>query len=542
MTVTSPASTAAASATPATRPPLNLAVYLVTDSGSMLPEGKSVEDQVKAALEGGATLIQLREKSLDTGAFITRARALLTLCRAYNVPLLINDRIDVALAVDADGVHLGQDDMDPKLARAILGPNKYLGVTVHNMHDAERAADAGADYLGTCAIFDTQTKKHKPGFEPLGVEGVKAMLTKLAEHHKTRALPVCTIGGLHASNVGAVLKDTATKTKKLDGVAVVSAIMAQKDARAATAQLKDVVERELALAPVYATREACQVVSVAAETLRKLREGKASPLVHHITNFVVMNDNANAALAVGGSPVMAHAENEMEAMTGIASSLVLNVGTLSDTWISAMLTAGRVANARGIPVVLDPVGAGATPYRLATCRTLLSEIKFDIIKGNAGEIAALANVQGVEQRGVDSGEVAGGEKASVALAVALAKATGAVVAMSGATDYVARVTAEGKTQVVAVDNGTQWLGKITGTGCTTATLVGCFAGVLGKANAFEAAVAGILTMCVAGEKAVALAKGPMSFKVALFDEFFNVMPADLVQAAKVRDRIQANAD
>ena len=134
-------------------------------------------------------------------------------------------------------------------------------------------------------------------------------------------------------------------------------------------------------------------------TLRELRERK--PLVHQITNYVVMNETANATLALGALPVMAHAPEEVEEMVGLASALVLNIGTLSEHWIEAMLIAGRAASARGIPVVLDPVGAGATAYRTDTARRILDEVDVTVLRGNAGEVATLVGAE-AEVRGVES--------------------------------------------------------------------------------------------------------------------------------------------
>src|SRR5207248_1656766 len=135
------------------------------------------------------------------------------------------------------------------------------------------------------------------------------------------------------------------------------------------------------------------------ESLRRLRERR--PLVHQITNYVVMNETANATLALGALPVMAHAREEVEEMTGLAGALVLNIGTLSPSWVEAMLAAGLAANARAVPVVLDPVGVGATAYRTATARRILDEVDVAVLRGNAGEIATLAGVS-AEVRGVES--------------------------------------------------------------------------------------------------------------------------------------------
>ena len=135
------------------------------------------------------------------------------------------------------------------------------------------------------------------------------------------------------------------------------------------------------------------------DSLRRLREAK--PLVHQIANYVVMNETANATLALGALPVMAHAREEVEEMVAIAGALVLNIGTLSPHWVDAMVLAGRAANEHGVPVVLDPVGAGATTYRTETAKRLLDEVQVTVVRGNAGEIATLVGVQ-AEVRGVES--------------------------------------------------------------------------------------------------------------------------------------------
>src|SRR5882762_8791363 len=198
-------------------------------------------------------------------------------------------------------------------------------------------------------------------------------------------------------------------------------------------------------------------------TLRALREQK--PLVHQITNYVVMNETANATLALGALPVMAHAGEEVEEMARIASSLVLNIGTLSEHWIEAMLLAGRTATARQIPVVLDPVGAGATAYRTATARRILDQVDVTVLRGNAGEVATLVGAQ-AEVRGVES-IGAGMEPAE--LAREAARRLGVVASVTGPVDHVS----DGE-RVLAVANGHALLATVTGTGCMSSALTGCF--------------------------------------------------------------------
>jgi len=175
-----------------------------------------------------------------------------------------------------------------------------------------------------------------------------------------------------------------------------------------------------------------------------------SPLVHNITNYVVMNTTANALLAVGASPVMAHAVDEVEDMVKIASSLVINIGTLSKSWIDAMIKAGKAAKERDIPVVFDPVGAGATSYRTKTGLQIIKECRPGVIRGNASEIMALVNEKG-NTKGVDS--IASSESALHAARL-LTKDTGAVVVISGPVDYIID-----NQSIIQVRNGSPMMGK-----------------------------------------------------------------------------------
>jgi hydroxyethylthiazole kinase len=255
-------------------------------------------------------------------------------------------------------------------------------------------------------------------------------------------------------------------------------------------------------------------------TLAVIRERK--PLVHNITNYVVMNETANAILALGALPVMAHAEQEVREMVGLAGALVLNIGTLSDSWIEAMLTAGTEANERGVPVVLDPVGAGATSYRTETAKRILAAVDVAVLRGNAGEVATLVGAE-AEVRGVES-VGAGGDPA--ALAREAARTLGLVASVTGAIDHVS----DGE-RSASVANGHELLAAITGTGCMSTALTGCF--LAGKDDPFEAAAEALVAFGVAGEDAAAEAKGPGSFHVALYDALAALDPATLTTRAKV---------
>ena len=253
--------------------------------------------------------------------------------------------------------------------------------------------------------------------------------------------------------------------------------------------------------------------------LALIRERK--PLVHQITNFVVMNETANATLALGALPVMAHAPQEVEEMASVASALVLNIGTLADDWVEAMLLAGRAANRSNVPIVLDPVGAGATRYRTETSQRLLGELRIAVVRGNAAEIATLAGRK-AQIRGVEAVGEAGGPE----LAREAARALGAVVAVTGPVDHVS----DGQT-VCAVANGHELLGTVTGTGCMSTAITGCFLAV--ASTPLEAAAEALVAFGVAGEDAAVGATGPGSFHVALYDALYNLDPATLDLRAKV---------
>jgi hydroxyethylthiazole kinase len=259
----------------------------------------------------------------------------------------------------------------------------------------------------------------------------------------------------------------------------------------------------------------------AGDSLRRLREAK--PLVHQITNYVVMNETANATLALGALPVMAHAREEVEEMAAIAGALVLNIGTLSPHWVDAMLLAGRIANERGTPVVLDPVGAGATTYRTETAKRILDEIDVTVLRGNAGEVATLVGVD-AEVRGVESIGT-GGDSAE--LARQAARQLGLVASVTGPVDHVS----DGET-VVAIANGHPLMAAITGTGCMSSALTGCFLAVNREAP-FDAAIEALVAFGVAGEDAAVGAAGPGSFHVALYDALAALDPVTLDARARL---------
>ena len=236
-----------------------------------------------------------------------------------------------------------------------------------------------------------------------------------------------------------------------------------------------------------------------------------SPLVHNITNYVVMNNSANALLAIGASPVMAHWVSEMEEMTAIAGALVINIGTLDDKWIEGMIAAGKAANKRGTPIVLDPVGAGATSQRTKAAWEIINLCHPTIIRGNGSEIMALVDA-GIKSKGVDS---SASSDDALEAARKLASETGAVVVISGETDYITNGN-----EVYTVEGGPPIMTSVTGMGCTSTALVGAFAAV--EPNPMVAATAAMAVMSLVGESAAANARGNGSMQVQFLDELYNL--------------------
>jgi hydroxyethylthiazole kinase len=238
---------------------------------------------------------------------------------------------------------------------------------------------------------------------------------------------------------------------------------------------------------------------------------KNSPLVHNITNYVVMNNTANALLALGASPVMAHAEPEVEDMVNIASALVINIGTLSDPWISSMFKACARAKQRNIPIVLDPVGVGATEYRTSTARELIHAASPSIIRGNGSEIMALCE-KDVATRGVDSTSAS---DLAIDSAKVLNQEFGCVICITGETDYI--VSEHG---MISVKNGDAMMPRVTGLGCTATALCGAFAAI-NPAHEMAAAHA-MAVMGIAGEIAAENAKGPASLQINFIDTLYQL--------------------
>jgi hydroxyethylthiazole kinase len=246
------------------------------------------------------------------------------------------------------------------------------------------------------------------------------------------------------------------------------------------------------------------------------------PLVHHLTNWVTIYDCANIVKVFGASPVMAHACEEAAEMARIAGALVLNIGTLTSDFVKAMLLAAKAANAKGIPVVLDTCGAGATKFRDDKCFEILNNVKVDIIKGNASEVARIAG-EDVQTKGVDAARV---EKNLAHLAADLAGRRGCTVVITGVEDIVAD-----ESQVLLVKNGHPMMANIVGTGCMATSMIGTFASV--EKDLAIASAAGLSCYEIAAEIAAQKARGPGSFKVELFDAAFHLDADTLDRMQKI---------
>ncbi|KAJ5247824.1 hypothetical protein N7468_002807 [Penicillium chermesinum] len=424
--------------------PLDLSVYLVTDSTPAILRDRDLCTVVEAALKGGVTVVQYRDKTSDTGVLIDTAKRLHQLTQRYNVPLLINDRVDVALAVGAEGVHLGQDDMKFELAKKLLPKDAIIGISTSTIQEAKQAVSDGADYIGIGTMFATPTNSWYASH--LG--GNQRCLCDA--HRRDR--------GINPSNVQRVIYQSQSPRKALDGVAIVSAIMAADDPQAATEGIAQLIKSRplFALTPKVARdNEVGALLQEVPQIVQKMVE--VHPLVHNMINFVVANFVANVALAIGASPIMAPYGDEATDLSNFDGALLINMGTLTGDSISNYLKALKAYNSRGNPVIYDPVGAAATEIRRNAVTQLMAGGYFDLIKGNEGEIRQAWGSSAVQQRGVDSGpsKLDGQQKAL--LARDLARREKNLVLLTGAVDYLS----DGE-RVIAVENGHSYLGQVTG--------------------------------------------------------------------------------
>jgi len=260
----------------------------------------------------------------------------------------------------------------------------------------------------------------------------------------------------------------------------------------------------------------------AARNLAAVRDKR--PLVHNITNFVVMNFTANALLAMGASPVMAHAAGEVEEMVSLAGALVLNIGTLTEEWVESMIRAGRKAFACKIPVVLDPVGSGATTLRTRSARRIIAETRPTVVRGNASEVLSLTDASS-KTRGVDSAHSVG---AATAAARSLALELGATLAITGPEDLVTDGT-----RVIRITNGHPLMARVTGTGCAATVIIGAFLAV--DPDPVGATATALAYFGLAGEVAARHAAAPGSFMIQMLDALYTITPEQLEEECRIEE-------
>ena len=460
----------------------NCLLYAVTDRSWL--GGRTLEEQVEDALKGGITMLQLREKDLPEDEFEQEALRVQQLCRAYNVPFIINDNVALAAKIGADGVHVGQGDMDPAEVRRILGPDAIIGVTAKTVEQAQAAEAAGADYLGSGAVFGSATK----------TDAIPMTLDRFREICACVSIPVVAIGGVGPQNIRQLAG------RGMSGFAIVSGIFAAEDITGRCRELRSTAEE---LCPAVSAETVMELCG----TVRSLR-----PVVQCITNIVTVNDCANALLAVGASPTMAHHPDEAADLAAFTDALVCNMGATEN--ITAMNQSGKYTRERSHPIVLDPVGCAGSAWRRQQCLDLIEAVHPACIRGNAAEITALA--LGCDTgRGVDapaSGQFGGDSIADYALA--LSARTGAIVVASGAVDCIAY---DG--QYSEIHRGSAWMSRITGSGCMLSSLLGAF---LAAECSARSAWACCYMMAVCGERAEARVReaglGTASYHIALIDE------------------------
>lgn len=265
--------------------------------------------------------------------------------------------------------------------------------------------------------------------------------------------------------------------------------------------------------------------------LNRLKDKK--PLIHNITNYVTVNDCANILLAIGASPIMADDLKEAADITSISSALVINIGTLNERTIESMIASGKRANELNIPIVLDPVGAGASSFRNETTKRIIEEIKISVLRGNMSEIKFIAGLE-CETKGVDASEsdLKGDNDEGIRIAKSLAKKLDCTVAITGVYDIVSNGEIS-----VTIENGTKMLSNVTGTGCMTTALVGGYLGACeGKEDSFIAAIAGIVSMGICGEIAEERTRniGIGSFHMAIIDSVSNLNEDILLRRSKIK--------
>lgn len=524
-------------------------LYLVTDS-TMIPEGSAFLKQVENSINNGATMVQLREKTLLTLDFIERASQVHELTLKRGIPLIINDRVDVALAIDAEGVHVGQDDMPASIVRKLVGPNKIVGVSCSFPSEVEAVCKEGlADYVGLGTVYKTNTKTNVLVPQGTGPIGVRKMLQVLKAHNAEQGnsyISSVAIGGINESNASKVLYQSAIPGQSLNGVAVVSCIMASNNAAESTIKLENVIKSSVPWVKDLTNESLCKTTDVKIKAVVK-----SKPLIHHITNNVVKNFSANVTLSIGASPIMSELPDEFEEFASLIPNLalVLNLGTPSTSQMDVFKHAISVYNKHGKHIIFDPVAAGASSPRLECCKELLNAGQFSVIKGNVGEILAIWKLTSKYQvsetgkndllmRGVDSvAEI--NESDILRIGKEVAQDFRAIVVITGAKNFVFDGICVSKDSQnihdasspnnvddikhTHIQGGHEVMSSITGTGCSLGSTIAAFVaanadGNSGKTfNIFEAVVGAVEFYNKCGFEVGKDVTGPGSFMIRFLD-------------------------
>ena len=547
------------------RSTIDYSVYLVTGR-ELLPPGVDYYASLERCLsQHNVTVVQIREKHAETNEFLEIARRSLEICDRYNVSMLINDNLSVCLSLpERVGLHIGQEDIPVAEARRLLGPKRLLGISVKTVEQARVAREEGmADYAGVGPCYGTLSKAGITEDKVIGCSGAQRIVAELNQGG-TR-LPCVLIGGLNQKTAARTLFGATSEANAPDGIAVISAIVGRTDSDVAAKELHEIVNRfKSGLAasatshgvasafalPSSGARDAEWYKSSAGDLLsfhRRFDHGP--PLIQTITSHVSSTMSANLALAFSSSPIMSHEAAEAADLSLAIGALVLNIGTISPASREGMLVAGTSANRNLIPVVLDPVGGGATQFRKDVVRGILNHTQVTLLKGNAAELASIAGkADEVKSRGVDSGS--GQLKDPIELVRTLAQRERCLVLLSGKKDYLT----DGKT-VITSDNGHPLLGAITGSGCALGVTVAAGLAAAcnraksqpavsslgntlvahGQVDLLVGALTGLLAMTIASEKAAQRddVRGPGTFIPALQDELAAVSAQDILSMAKI---------
>ncbi|KAK9460554.1 Hydroxyethylthiazole kinase family-domain-containing protein [Lipomyces oligophaga] len=498
-------------------PTVDYSLYLVTDP-HLSPPDTTLEEQVEKAIAGGVTLVQLREKDAETKDFIERAKRIHAMTRAAGIPLLINDRLDVALAIDAEGVHIGQDDIDVATARKLLGPDKIIGLSVSFVSEAAQAVEAGVDYIGVGAVYDTATKN--PKNPPIGISGLRKILSYLSSVPKY--MPAVAIGSCNLHTTRNIMYLSAVPGRSLDGVAVVSAIIGAEDPKEASSKLLALVKEPPYWMSVINNRSAESIVQAVPAVIKKVFI--TTPLVHNIINRVAINFAANVDLAIGASPIMTENEPEFNDIASIPNAgLLLNMNMATEEKVNLFISAIRAYNGLSKTTVFDPIGAGASTLRQTAVKTLLNSVHFDVIKGNEGEIFSVAG-EASSMRGVDSTANSALDK-KVHVVEGLASKEKSIVVLTGEQDIVS----DGISTFI-LSNGHEYLASITASGCVLGSIITAMS-IVSIEDRLLASIAAILLYTIAAERAAQQpsVRGPGSFIPALIDELYLLVKATAVE-------------